>query len=56
LDLVPHEGINKAAHSSSYGKLTVHAEESIHSRTAVEIKFRCSELENKDLFSKSVWC
>uniref|UniRef100_A0A7C9DPK1 C2 domain-containing protein n=1 Tax=Opuntia streptacantha TaxID=393608 RepID=A0A7C9DPK1_OPUST len=53
LDLVPHEGINKAAHSSSYGKLTVHAEESIHSRTAVEIKFRCSELENKDLFSKS---
>lgn len=36
------------------GTLTVHAEESIDSRSAVEIVFHCSRLDNKDLFSKSV--
>ncbi|KAF8038952.1 hypothetical protein BT93_B1491 [Corymbia citriodora subsp. variegata] len=35
------------------GTLTVRAEESVASRTAVEIIFRCSQLENKDMFSKS---
>ncbi|XP_048135818.1 protein BONZAI 3-like [Rhodamnia argentea] len=35
------------------GTLTIHAEESVASRTAVEITFRCSHLENKDIFSKS---
>ncbi|KAJ6434346.1 hypothetical protein OIU84_017952 [Salix udensis] len=35
------------------GALTVHAEETIASRTAVEITLRCSQLANKDLFSLS---
>ncbi|PRQ50027.1 putative C2 domain, protein BONZAI [Rosa chinensis] len=35
------------------GTLTVHAEEFSASKSVVEIKFRCSRLENKDLFSKS---
>ncbi|KAG5549326.1 hypothetical protein RHGRI_014618 [Rhododendron griersonianum] len=35
------------------GTITVHAEETIASRNAVEIVFRCSHLDNKDLFSKS---
>ncbi|KAI8547828.1 hypothetical protein RHMOL_Rhmol07G0226100 [Rhododendron molle] len=35
------------------GTLTVHAEETVASRNAVEITFRCSHLENKDLFSMS---
>ncbi|KAK6125679.1 hypothetical protein DH2020_040571 [Rehmannia glutinosa] len=35
------------------GTLSVHAEETVASRNAVEITFRCSALENKDLFSKS---
>ncbi|KAK9919705.1 hypothetical protein M0R45_028286 [Rubus argutus] len=35
------------------GTLTVHAEETMASKSVVEIKFRCSHLENKDLFSKS---
>lgn len=35
------------------GSLTVHAEETVSSRSAVDIKFRCSNLENKDLLSKS---
>ncbi|KAB2630104.1 protein BONZAI 3-like [Pyrus ussuriensis x Pyrus communis] len=37
----------------NFGTLTVHAEETIASRSAVEIKFRCAHLDNKDLFSKS---
>lgn len=37
------------------GKLTVHAEESISSKTTTEIIFRCMDLELKDLFSRSVW-
>ncbi|CAI9087958.1 OLC1v1022174C2 [Oldenlandia corymbosa var. corymbosa] len=35
------------------GSLTVQAEETSASRSAVEITFRCSHLDNKDLFSKS---
>ncbi|CAL5379068.1 unnamed protein product [Camellia sinensis] len=35
------------------GTLTVHAEETVASRNAVEITFRCSHLDNKDLFSRS---
>ena len=34
--------------------LTIHAEETVAARTAVEMVFRCSHLENKDIFSKSV--
>ncbi|KAI8555827.1 hypothetical protein RHMOL_Rhmol05G0204300 [Rhododendron molle] len=36
------------------GTITVHAEETMAARNAVEIAFRCSHLDNKDLFSKSV--
>ncbi|GER49043.1 calcium-dependent phospholipid-binding protein [Striga asiatica] len=35
------------------GKLTVLAEETVASRNTVEITFRCSNLVNKDVFSKS---
>ncbi|XP_006341332.1 protein BONZAI 3 isoform X1 [Solanum tuberosum] len=35
------------------GKLTVLAEETVTSRTAVEMTLQCTNLENKDLFSKS---
>ncbi|KAI4301859.1 hypothetical protein L6164_035097 [Bauhinia variegata] len=35
------------------GTLTIYAEETVASRTAVEMIFRCSHLENKDVFSKS---
>ncbi|KAG1338572.1 Protein BONZAI 3 [Cocos nucifera] len=35
------------------GTITVHAEETVASRTAVEMILRCSHLENKDVFSKS---
>ncbi|THG20274.1 hypothetical protein TEA_013336 [Camellia sinensis var. sinensis] len=35
------------------GTLTIHAEETVASRNVVEITFRCSHLDNKDLFSKS---
>ncbi|KMS95665.1 hypothetical protein BVRB_006000 [Beta vulgaris subsp. vulgaris] len=53
LDLAQHEDSMKAAHPKSYGKLTIHAEESINSKITTEMILRCSELENKDLFSKS---
>ncbi|XP_057503332.1 protein BONZAI 3-like [Actinidia eriantha] len=44
---------NGLASLRNLGTITVHAEETIASRNAVEIKFRCSHLDNKDLFSKS---
>nr|XP_029122574.1 protein BONZAI 1 [Elaeis guineensis] len=34
-------------------ELTVRAEECVGSKTIIEMVFRCSDLENKDLFSKS---
>ncbi|KAF3454392.1 hypothetical protein FNV43_RR04839 [Rhamnella rubrinervis] len=42
-----HGGVKKL------GTLTVHAEESVASRSAVEIVFHCSHLDSKELFSKS---
>ncbi|KNA15153.1 hypothetical protein SOVF_100790, partial [Spinacia oleracea] len=53
LDLVQHDENLKATHPRSCGKLTVHAEESINSKITTELLLRCSDLENKDLFSKS---
>nr|GLL29326.1 protein BONZAI 1-like isoform X1 [Ipomoea trifida] len=41
------------SHSQKLGKLTVCAEESVASKTTIEFIFRCSDLESKDLFSKS---
>ncbi|KAL2942275.1 Protein BONZAI 3 [Bienertia sinuspersici] len=35
------------------GTLSVHAEETVESRNAAEIVFRCTHLDNKDLLSKS---
>ncbi|XP_031394725.1 protein BONZAI 3-like isoform X1 [Punica granatum] len=35
------------------GTLTVHAEEPVALKTVVDITFRCTNLDNKDLFSKS---
>ncbi|KAJ7973406.1 Protein BONZAI [Quillaja saponaria] len=35
------------------GTLTIHAEETVASRTAIELSFHCTQLENTDLFSKS---
>lgn len=37
------------------GQLTVHAEECVTSKTSMELVFRCMDLENKEIFSKSVW-
>lgn len=36
-----------------FGELTLQVEETIDSKTMVEMVFRCSDLPNKDLFSKS---
>ncbi|XP_015070748.1 protein BONZAI 1-like isoform X1 [Solanum pennellii] len=53
MDLVCGEQFSGQAHARKFGKLTIFAEESISSKTTVELKLRCSELESKDLFSKS---
>ncbi|XP_060205368.1 protein BONZAI 1-like isoform X2 [Lycium barbarum] len=53
VDLVCGEQSSRQAHAQKFGKLTVFAEESISSKTTVELRLRCSELESKDLFSKS---
>ncbi|PNY01468.1 protein BONZAI 3-like, partial [Trifolium pratense] len=38
---------------NNLGTVTIRAEETVSSRSAVEIFFRCSHLDNKDTFSKS---
>ncbi|TMX02150.1 hypothetical protein EJD97_022553 [Solanum chilense] len=53
MDLVCGEQFSGQAHARKFGKITIFAEESISSKTTVELKLRCSELESKDLFSKS---
>ncbi|CAK8544715.1 unnamed protein product [Lathyrus sativus] len=35
------------------GTVTIHAEETVASRNVVQISFRCSRLDNKDIFSKT---
>ncbi|MQM17258.1 hypothetical protein Taro_050228, partial [Colocasia esculenta] len=45
---------NRLIGRKDLGSITIHAEETVASRTVVEISFRCSNLENKDIFSKSV--
>ncbi|XP_042383877.1 protein BONZAI 1-like isoform X2 [Zingiber officinale] len=40
-------------HLRTSGKLNVHVEECLGAKSIIEIVLRCSELENKDLFSKS---
>ncbi|KAH0659236.1 hypothetical protein KY289_027984 [Solanum tuberosum] len=53
LDLIRGEQSSGPKHAQKSGKLTVCAEESVASKTTVELKLRCSELVSKDLFSKS---
>ncbi|CAN4086556.1 unnamed protein product [Withania somnifera] len=53
VDLVCGEQSSGQAHAQKFGKLTVFAEERVSSKTTVELRLRCSELELKDLFSKS---
>ncbi|KAJ7957170.1 Protein BONZAI like [Quillaja saponaria] len=53
LDLVYREESTGPIHSRNCGKLTVHAEECITSKTTTEMILRCSDLEYRDLFSKS---
>ncbi|CAI0548005.1 unnamed protein product [Linum tenue] len=45
--------IEDPGHPRSSGQLIVHAEECISSKTTTEMTLRCSDLESKDLFSKS---
>ncbi|KAG5044339.1 hypothetical protein JHK87_008254 [Glycine soja] len=47
---------NKSGHGGlirNLGEITVHAEETVASKSAVEMVLRCSHLDNKDVFSKS---
>ena len=53
LELLREDSI-RSTHSQNHGKLLVHAEECVNSKTTIEMIFRCSDLENRDLFSKSV--
>ncbi|KAL0464035.1 UNVERIFIED_CONTAM: protein BONZAI 1 [Sesamum latifolium] len=52
LDLAREE-VSAPAHTRKSGQLTVYAEESVSSKTTAELILRCSDLESKDLFSKS---
>ncbi|GAB4845798.1 Protein BONZAI 1 [Ancistrocladus abbreviatus] len=53
LDLMRYEESTKSILPRSLGQITVHAEESLSSKTTTELIIRCTDLENKDLFSKS---
>lgn len=53
LDLLRQDSI-RSGDSQKCGKLKVHAEECVGSKTTVEMILRCSDLEYRDLFSKSV--
>lgn len=44
----------KEGQIGDFGSITVHAEETIDSKIVTEMRLRCSNLDNKDLFSKSV--
>ncbi|KGN56325.1 protein BONZAI 1 isoform X2 [Cucumis sativus] len=52
LDLVYREESTSSSSPRHCGKLTVHAEECVSSKTTMEIILRCSDLEHKDLFSR----
>ncbi|KAL0709133.1 hypothetical protein Bca4012_016111 [Brassica carinata] len=55
LELMSKEGVAAAAQTQpqNHGKLIVHAEESLASKTTTEVVFRCLNLESMDHFSKS---
>ncbi|KAK7318344.1 hypothetical protein RJT34_03043 [Clitoria ternatea] len=52
LDLHREDSL-RSTQSQNCGKLLVHAEECVSSKTTVEMILRCSDLEYRDLFSKS---
>ncbi|CAK9323434.1 unnamed protein product [Citrullus colocynthis] len=52
LDLVYREESTSSTLPHHCGKLTVHAEECVSSKTTTEMILRCSDLEHKDLFSR----
>lgn len=54
LDLVYREESTSSTLPHHCGKLTVHAEECVSSKTTTEMILRCSDLEHKDLFSRIV--
>ena len=55
LELMRKEGAAAAqTRPQSHGKLIIHAEESLASKTTTEIVLRCLNLESMDHFSKSV--
>ncbi|CAA7026912.1 unnamed protein product [Microthlaspi erraticum] len=53
LELMRKEGNAAQTQPQNWGKLIVHGEESLASKTTTEIVFRCSNLESMDHFSKS---
>lgn len=52
LNLLKEDSI-RSNDSQNYGKLKVHGEECVGSKTTVEMILKCSDLEYRDLFSKS---
>ncbi|KAL2342828.1 hypothetical protein Fmac_004113 [Flemingia macrophylla] len=52
LDLHREDAI-RSTQSQNCGKLLVHGEETVSSKTTIEMILRCSDLEYRDLFSKS---
>ncbi|KAL5174150.1 Protein BONZAI 1 [Glycine soja] len=53
LDLHRREDSIRSTQSQNCGKLLVHAEECVSSKTTIEMILRCSDLEYRDLFSRS---
>ncbi|XP_076898136.1 protein BONZAI 1-like isoform X1 [Bidens hawaiensis] len=53
IDLVGKVGSTSSTHLRKLGQLKVHAEECAVSKTTAELVFRCTDLENKEIFSKS---
>ncbi|CAM8984301.1 unnamed protein product [Rhodiola kirilowii] len=53
MDLVCKEEISVPDQSHCPGKLSVRAEEPMSTKTSTEVTLRCSDLEYKDLFSRS---
>lgn len=53
IDLYTEDSVGSTL-SKNCGKLMVHGEECISSKTAIEMVFRCSDLEYKYLFSRTV--
>ncbi|KAL6958631.1 Protein BONZAI 1 [Sarracenia purpurea var. burkii] len=53
LDLLQKDESTGSNCPGNFGVLTVHAEEFVSSKTASELILRCSDLESRDLFSRS---